>query len=135
MGAGALPQMAREMTRFAAGFASGLLVAILAFAIYLAYTPNSSRVHRVSVSYPSRWDAGEYRNCRMKRPHYSGGLWPELECDGTGSNGNAVQGAHAFVMDVRFSGTYKIYRDGRSDTWTCQSSAAGTGELTCRDWY
>lgn len=123
------------MKRFAAGFVCGAIVAIVAFAVYFwKEAPRDSQVHRVSVSYPSRWDAGEYRNCRLKPPHYAGDRWPELECDGRGSHGDAVQGAHAFVMDVRFSGVYRLYTDGRYETWTCQSSGGGTGELTCRDW-
>lgn len=101
----------------------------------LRLTPETSEVHRVSVSYPSRWSAGEFRNCRLGRPHYLGDRWPELGCDGRGSQGEeAVGGAHAFVMDVRFSGEYKVPTDERVLTWTCQSSITGTGELTCKDW-
>jgi hypothetical protein len=94
----------------------------------------ASQVHRVSVNYPSRWDAGEFRNCRLGHPHYLGDRWPEFDCDGFGSHGDAVKGAHAFVMDVRFVGDYKIPTDDRVSTWTCQSSGTGAGELTCKEW-
>ena len=74
----------------------------------------------------------EFRNCALGRPHYPGERWPEFDCDGSGSGGDAIKGAHAFVMDVRFLGEYKVPTDERRLTWTCQSSA--TGELTCKDW-
>ena len=114
---------------FGLGVAVGLLVAGAFF-----FRTSTSQVHRVSVNYPSRWDAGEFRNCRLGRPHYSGDRWPEFDCDGSGSHGEAIGGAHAFVMDVRFLGEYKVPTDDRHWTWTCQSSVSGTGELTCRDW-
>jgi hypothetical protein len=124
-----------SMMKFLAGFGLGVLVGLLAAAAFLLKTRTlASQVHRVSVSYPSRWDAGEFRNCRLGRPHYSGDRWPEFECDGVGSHGDAVQGAHTFVMDVRLFGKYKVPTDGTHLTWTCQSSVTGTGELTCKDW-
>jgi hypothetical protein len=96
----------------------------------------NAQVHRVSVSYPSHWEPGEFRNCRLGHPHYAGDPWPEFDCDGSGSHGEATPGTHAFVMDVRFMGEYKVptNTDSRYWTWTCQSSIAGTGELTCKGW-
>ena len=42
----------------------------------LHLNPAVSEVHRVSVSYPSRWNAGEFRNCRLVRaaPFFCGSL-------------------------------------------------------------
>jgi hypothetical protein len=123
------------MKKFLASFGLGIVVGLLVAAAFFPKigTP-ASQVHRVSVSYPSRWDAGEFRNCRLGRPHSPGDRWPEFECDGGGSHGDAIKGAHAFVMDVRFFGEYKVPTDDSHLTWTCQSSVTGTGELTCKDW-
>lgn len=108
------------------GLITGLLIASAYF-----LRLGSSQVHRVSVNYPSKWSTGEYRNCRLARPHYKGDLWPEFDCDGSGSINDAVQGTHAFVMDVRFLGEYIVPTDVRRLTWTCQLSTSN--ELICRD--
>lgn len=124
----------RMMKNYFIGFGLGVVVGlVVAGAFFSKIGGSPSQVHRVSVSYPSRWNAGEFRNCRLGHPHYSGDRWPNFDCDGRGSQGEeAIGGAHAFVMDVRFSGEYKVPTDDRVLTWTCQSSA--TGELTCKDW-
>ena len=62
------------------GMLAGLLIAG-AFAKFWR-SPAHAQVHRISVNYPSRWDAGEFRNCGLRQPHYSGD-WPELDCDGS----------------------------------------------------
>lgn len=124
------------MKRSLTGFGVGIVVGFLITAAFFVskFGTSDSQLHRVSVSYPSRWDAGEFRNCRLGHPHYAGDRWPELDCDGGGSHGDATKGAHAFVMDVRFMGEYKVPTDDRYSTWTCQSSATGMGELTCKEW-
>src|ERR1039457_1891473 len=111
--------MKKSLAIFGLGIAVGLLIAGVVFFSKIA--TSGSRVHRVSVNYPSRWDAGEFRNCALGRPHYPGERWPEFDCDGSGSHGAAIKGAHAFVMDVRFLGEYKVPTDERRLTWTCQS--------------
>ncbi len=120
------------MKRLLAGFCTGLGVALLVVSAFLWKNRGSQQIHRVMVDYPSRWDPGELRNCGLGRPR--GFRWPELHCDGRGSHGDALQGVHAFAMDVRFLGNFVVPTDERTPAWTCQSSAAGTGDLTCRDW-
>jgi hypothetical protein len=124
------------MKKFLASFCLGIAVGLLvAGAFFYKIGSSTSQVHRVSVNYPSRWEEGEFRNCQLGRPHYSGDRLPEFSCDGSGSLGEATSGAHAFVMDVRFLGEYKVPADDRRWTWTCQSSVTGTGELTCKEWH
>jgi hypothetical protein len=90
-------------------------------------------VYRVNVAYPSNWEVGEMRNCRLKQPN-SGESWPEFDCDvqGSRSHGMLEGTLHAYVMDVRFLGEYHVPSDDRAFTWTCTLSR--DGELSCRDW-
>ena len=102
-----------SMMKFLAGFGLGVLVGLLAAAAFLLKTRTlASQVHRVSVSYPSRWDAGEFRNCRLGRPHYSGDRWPEFECDGVGKVDLVCVASLDVLFDFFYALAVLIFGDG-----------------------
>lgn len=118
------------MAKFIIGVIAGCLSMWLIFHLQL---DRSAQTHRVFVDYPSRWDNGEIRNCRVRQPHYSSNEWPGLECDGPGSKGDAIPGAHAFVEDVLFDGKFAIPPTKEQGfTWTCQ--LLHDVQIECRDW-
>lgn len=116
------------MGKFAAGFALGFLSIWI---IYRAQLDRAWEVHRVYVSYPTRWEEGELRNCQIKQ-HFADNKWPELECDGSGSKAEALAGAHSFAMDIRFEGEWRIPPTKEQGfTWTCQTR---DHDISCKDW-
>jgi hypothetical protein len=132
------------MMRFAAGFVSGLLVAILAFAIYLPHTPNSSQVllplpansseyrsksgstakaKHVLIAYPEHWNDGDRRPCFLGpaggstvSPAFRSPDLPQLDCD------RFVQGEvihrtppeRIFAIDVSFEGDFPTALSGKA---------------------
>ncbi len=61
------------------------------------------------------------------------GIGRSLIATAAGSHGEATKGAHAFVMDARFLGEYKVPTDEHHSMWTCKSSETDTEELTCKN--